>query len=91
MIEQKKEEEKREKKVNMMFSEEAENFWEKQEKIWKDEKRAREQLMDDVLSGWKNQIDSKIQGFFQIFNNSMHGTSGWMGQIYSTILGLLAF
>jgi hypothetical protein len=59
---QKKEEQKRQKEIEMLFSEEAEKMWHKQEAIWRKEEDARKRLLDDVLDGLKEQIRIKIQG-----------------------------
>ena len=59
---QKKEEAKRQKEMEMLFSEEAEKMWRKQEAVWQKEKEARKHLMDDVLDGLKEQIRVKVQG-----------------------------
>ena len=59
---QKEEEVKRQKEMEMLFSEEAEKMWNKQEAIWNREEEARKKLMDDVLDGLKEQTRSKLQG-----------------------------
>lgn len=66
---QKAEEAKRQKEMEMLFSEEAEKMWKKQEQVWKREQEARQKLMDDVLAGLKEQIRVKLQGksSFSIF------------------------
>ena len=64
---QKDEEAKRQKEMEMLFSEEAEKMWNKQETVWKREEDARKKLMDDVLAGLKEQIRAKLQGIFKIF------------------------
>ena len=48
--------------MEMLFSEEAEKMWNKQEAIWNREEDARKKLMDDVLDGLKEQTRSKLQG-----------------------------
>jgi len=58
---QKSEEIKRQKEMEMLFSEEAEKMWKKQESVWKREEDARRQLMEDVLAGLKEQIRVKLQ------------------------------
>lgn len=58
---QKNEEAKRQKEIEMLFSEEAEKMWKKQESVWKKEEEARRCLMEDVLAGLKEQIRVKIQ------------------------------
>ena len=50
--------------MEMLFSEEAEKMWNKQETVWKREEDARKKLMDDVLAGLKEQIRAKLQGIF---------------------------
>ena len=52
--------------MEMLFSEEAEKMWNKQEDIWRREEEARKRLMDDVFAGLKEQIRVKVQGEFQI-------------------------
>ena len=59
---QKAEEAKRQKQMEMLFSEEAEKMWNKQEAVWQKEAEARKHLMDDVLDGLKEQIRVKVQG-----------------------------
>jgi len=58
---QKSEEAKRQKQMEMLFSEEAEKMWHKQEAVWQKEQEARKHLMDDVLDGLKEQIRVKVQ------------------------------
>ena len=59
---QKAEETRRCKMLEHMFSSEAEGFWAKQDKTWREEKAARNKLMDDVVSGWKAQVKEKLVG-----------------------------
>ena len=59
---QKAEESRRGKMMEHMFSSEAEVFWAKQDKTWREEKAARNKLMDDVVSGWKVQVREKLSG-----------------------------
>jgi hypothetical protein len=59
---QKAEESRRCKQMEFMFSEEAEGFWSRQDRIWREEKTARKMLMDDVVDGWKEQVKEKIKG-----------------------------
>ena len=59
---QKNEETQRQKEMEMLFSEEAEKMWKKQETVWKREEDARRHLMEDVLAGLKEQIRVKLQG-----------------------------
>ena len=61
---QKNEETQRQKEMEMLFSEEAEKMWKKQETVWKREEDARRHLMEDVLAGLKEQIRVKLQGKF---------------------------
>jgi len=58
---QKNEETQRQKEMEMLFSEEAEKMWKKQETVWKREEDARRHLMEDVLAGLKEQIRVKLQ------------------------------
>ena len=53
--------------MEMLFSEEAEKMWNKQEAIWNREEEARKKLMDDVLDGLKEQTRSKLQGKLRIY------------------------
>ena len=46
-------------RMEMLFSEEAEKMWNKQEAIWNREEDARKKLMDDVLDGLKEQKNIK--------------------------------
>ena len=59
---QKTEESRRGKMMENMFSSEAEGFWAKQDKTWREEKAARNKLMDDVVSGWKDQLRERLHG-----------------------------
>ena len=59
---QKQEEIKRQKEMELLFSEEAEKMWKKQEAVWQKEAEARNVLMEDVLAGLKEQIRVKLQG-----------------------------
>ena len=59
---QKAEESRRGKMMEHMFSSEAEGFWARQDKTWREEKAARNKLMDDVVSGWKEQVREKLSG-----------------------------
>lgn len=61
LLQQKLAEEKRQKEMEMLFSEEAEKMWNKQEAVWKREKEARKNLMDDVFAGLIEQIRVKLQ------------------------------
>ena len=59
---QKAEEARRQKEMEMLFTEEAEKMWMKQEAVWKREEEARKRLLDDVLAGLGEQIRVKLQG-----------------------------
>ena len=65
---QKEEEKRRERQMDFLFNEEAETFWDKQSRLWAEEKRAREKLMFDVLHTWKQQMEQKILGKFNYIN-----------------------
>ena len=45
-----------------LFSHDAEDFWRRQERTWREEKKARDKLMGDVVNGWTMQIQDKIRG-----------------------------
>lgn len=62
MAEQKEEEKRREHQINLLFSQDAEDFWKRQDIIWEKEKIARERLMNDIVDSWKSQIEDKING-----------------------------
>jgi len=62
LSDQKAEEDRRSKQMEHLFTEEADGMWRRQEELWKEEKNARDQLMRDVIQGWKEQIEDKIQG-----------------------------
>ncbi len=62
LVQQKEEEKRRMKELDLLFAEETEHFWERQDRIWKDERRARNKLMEDVIAGWKEQCEEKITG-----------------------------
>ena len=59
---QKAEESRRARQMEHMFSSEAEVFWAKQDKTWREEKAARNKLMDDVVAGWKGQVEERLKG-----------------------------
>ena len=61
---QKAEESRRGKLMEQLFSSEAEGFWAKQDKTWREEKAARNKLMDDVVAGWKEQVAERLKGEF---------------------------
>lgn len=56
--------------MEFLFAEEAETFWNRQDRIWREEKIARERLMGEVVDGWKDQIKEKLKGnswFFKYY------------------------
>ena len=55
------EEQKREKELELMFAEEAEKMWSKQEEIWEREAKARRRLMDEVASAWEVQHQERLK------------------------------
>lgn len=57
--EQRKLEQMREKEYDLLFSEEAERVWTKRQSEWDKEKRVRDKLMTEVLSGIEHQIQEK--------------------------------
>ena len=62
------EEKNRVRQMNLMFSEDYERFWDRQSKIWDEEKKARERLMNDVMQGWKQQINQNIMGKYLLLH-----------------------
>ncbi len=60
LTDQKEVERRRARQMEFMFAEEAESTWDKQERLWEEEKRARKVLMDDVVGGWKKQIQDRV-------------------------------
>nr|XP_033811777.1 trichoplein keratin filament-binding protein [Geotrypetes seraphini]XP_033811778.1 trichoplein keratin filament-binding protein [Geotrypetes seraphini]XP_033811779.1 trichoplein keratin filament-binding protein [Geotrypetes seraphini] len=54
-------EKEREAEVDMLFREEAKHVWAKREEEWEREKRARDRLMKEVLTGRQSQIQEKIE------------------------------
>lgn len=62
VLEQQKEEErKRRKEMDLLFTEEAKDMWQKQARIWEQEKEARKKLMDDVLKTLSEQTQEKLK------------------------------
>ena len=58
---QKAEEEKRRKEMDLLFTEEARKMWDKQEKLWEQEKAARKKLMEDVITTLGKQTQEKLK------------------------------
>lgn len=61
LAKQKVEEEKRRKEMDLLFTEEARKMWDKQEKVWNQEKEARKKLMEDVLKTLAEQTQDKLK------------------------------
>lgn len=59
---QREEEIKRRQQMELLFSEEAQKMWDKQEKVWQSEAEARKKLMDDVLETLGRQTREKLEG-----------------------------
>ena len=47
--------------MDLLFTEEARQMWDKQEKIWNQEKEARKKLMEDVLKTLADQTQDKLK------------------------------
>merc|ERR1711973_733542 len=72
VIKQQQEEEmRREKELEMIFSEEANKMWKKQEEIWKREESARQQLMEDVAKSWKHQMEERTSAARLVVDHEM--------------------
>ena len=56
---QEEEERRREKELELMFAEEADKMWRKQEEVWGREEEARKKLMDSVVSSWREQCQER--------------------------------
>ena len=53
---QRSEEQRRRQEMELLFAEEAEKMWKKQDEIWDREDRARRRLMEEVSQSWNKQI-----------------------------------
>merc|ERR1719516_277204 len=62
---------RREKELEMIFSEEANKMWKKQEEIWKREESARQQLMEDVAKSWKHQMEERTSAARLVVDHEM--------------------
>jgi len=58
---QEDEERRREKELELMFAEEADRMWSKQEEVWGREEKARRKLMEEVSSGWREQCEERTK------------------------------
>lgn len=58
---QQKLEVQRQEMLGVLFDSEAKAMWQKQELIWAQEKKARNNLFQDILQGLKSQIDEKVE------------------------------
>lgn len=47
--------------MDILFTEEARKMWDKQEKLWDQEKVARKKLMEDVISTLGKQTQEKLK------------------------------
>lgn len=54
-------EREREAEFNLLYREEAQHVWEKREAQWEKERKARERLMHEVLTGRQQQLELKMQ------------------------------
>lgn len=61
LAKQKAEEERRRKEMDLLFTEEARKMWDKQEKLWEQEKTARRKLMEDVINTLSQQTQDKLK------------------------------
>jgi len=52
---QEAEEQRRKAEMELMYSEEAEKMWNKQQEIWDREEKARQRLMEEVTDSWRQQ------------------------------------
>jgi len=68
---QQDEEQRREKELELIFSEEADKMWKKQEEIWKKEETARQQLMEDVVKSWKHQMEERTSAARLVVDHEM--------------------
>ena len=48
--------------MEQLFSEQAKEMWEKQDKTWASESEARKKLMEDVLNTLGDQTKAKLKG-----------------------------
>jgi len=58
---QRSEEQRRRQEMELLFAEEAEKMWKKQDEIWDREDRARRRLMEEVSQSWNKQIQEKAE------------------------------
>ena len=52
--------------MDFLFAEEAESFWSRQDSIWKEEQKARERLIGDVVDSWRNQVEFNMKGISSV-------------------------
>jgi len=57
---QKNEEKRRRQEMDLLFAEEAEKMWRKQQEVWDREDRARRRLMEEVSDAWNKQIQDRV-------------------------------
>ena len=55
----------------MIFSEEANKMWKKQEEVWRREESARQQLMEDVAKSWKHQMEERTSAARLVVDHEM--------------------
>lgn len=65
LAKQKKEEEDREKELDVLIQAEVEKQWARRLEQWRQEKAARKKLMQDVLNTRKKQIEEKCMCFLK--------------------------
>ncbi|KAJ8005958.1 hypothetical protein DPEC_G00123280 [Dallia pectoralis] len=65
-------EKEREAQFEILYREEAQHVWEKREAEWEKERRARERLMQEVLTGRQQQLELKMQENRQAQEESLH-------------------
>jgi len=58
---QQEEENRRREEMELMFAEEAEKMWAKQQEVWTREEQARKRLMAEVSDTWRKQIQEKVE------------------------------
>ncbi len=46
----------------LVFTEDASRLWKRQERVWAEERAARQRLMDDVIEDWHRQARQKRDG-----------------------------
>ena len=75
LAKQKAEEERRRLEMDHLFTEEARKMWDKQEKLWEQEKTARKKLMEDVINTLGEQTQEKLKCEYSTVDSVLNNIS----------------